>query len=88
MLPVLSEKSQRNPRGNVPSTSSNLWPYLGGWADAHFNRCYAACACGTKPRRGPSAVMLEEDVKQEKNKSADLRQSIVNVAEFTCLVVR
>jgi hypothetical protein len=32
--------------------------------------------------------MLEEDVKQEKNKSADLRQSIVNVAEFTCLVVR
>ena len=33
-------------------------PWLrGGRAPASFSRCYAACACGTKTRRGPPAAL-------------------------------
>jgi hypothetical protein len=48
--------------GDVPSASSSCWPYLHGGAGACFKSCYAACACGTKPRRGPPAALPGEDV--------------------------
>ena len=38
-------------------------PWLrGGRAPASFSRCYAACACGTKTRRGPPAALPGADV--------------------------
>jgi hypothetical protein len=58
-LPALSVQCQGNFCGDVPSTSSSRWPYLRGEAGASFNRRYAACACGTKPRRGPPEALLK-----------------------------
>jgi hypothetical protein len=66
--------------------SSSRWPQLLGGADASFNRCYAACSCSTKPRSGRTAVLPGEDIKKEKNNTADLQRSRVNITGFICTV--
>ena len=47
-----------DPRGDVPLASWNRWPKPHGGADAGFNSCYAAGACGTKSRRRPATALL------------------------------
>jgi hypothetical protein len=62
IFPALSAQWKVSHCGDVPSVSSSRWLYLCGGADACYNSCYAACACGTKPRRGPPAAPSEADV--------------------------
>ena len=52
---VLCVQWQFSPRGNVPLVSLNRCSWLRGGADAGFNSCYAACACGKKYRREKKA---------------------------------
>jgi hypothetical protein len=65
ILAALSAQWQVSPPGDVTSASSSRLPSLrGGRAttDACLNRRYAACACSTKPRRGPPAALPEAGV--------------------------
>jgi hypothetical protein len=46
--------------------------YSCGGAEAGFNNCFAACACGTKPRRRPAAALLGRCVVEQSKYSSGL----------------
>jgi hypothetical protein len=85
-IPALSVQWEGSPRCSVPSANSSRWPWLRGGADTCSSCCYAASACGARPRRGPPAALPGAGVWKRKNNSADVQRNRVNITGFICTV--
>jgi hypothetical protein len=67
--------------------SSSPWLFFPGGADALFNRCNAACACGPKGM-SIQRPCLGHFVMQEKKNSVDVLRRRVSIIGFICAVAR